>query len=59
MLFDKRSVYLSVYLYCLLNFYINRAGRRLPLNRRKVLELAKNELREVFGRPEKNSRVSR
>ena len=43
----------------MLNFYINRAGRRLPLNRRKVLELAKNELREVFGRPEKNSRVSR
>jgi len=43
----------------MLNFYINRAGRKLPLKRRKVLELAKNELREVFGRPEKRSRVSR
>jgi len=43
----------------MLNFYINRAGRKLPLNRRKVLELAKNELRGVFGRPEKKSRASR
>jgi len=43
----------------MLNFYINRAGRKLPLNRRKVLELAKNELRDVFGRPETNFRVSR
>ena len=43
----------------MLNFYINRAGRRLPLERRKVLESAKNELRDVFGRPEKKRRVSR
>jgi len=43
----------------MLNFYINRAGRKLPLNRRKVLELAKNELRDVFGRPEKKFRVNR
>ena len=43
----------------MLNFYINRAGRKLPLKRRKVLELAKNELRDVFGRPEKKRRVSR
>ena len=43
----------------MLNFYINRAGRKLPLQRRKVLELAKNELRLVFGRPEKKSRVRR
>ena len=42
-----------------LNFYINRAGRKLPLNRRKVLESAKNELRDVFGRPQKKPRVSR
>lgn len=42
----------------MLNFYINRAGRKLPLNRRKVLESAKNELRDVFGRPEKKRRVS-
>jgi hypothetical protein len=43
----------------MLNFYINRAGRKLPLNRRKVLESAKNELRDVFGRPQKKPRVSR
>jgi len=43
----------------MLNFYINRAGRKLPLARRKVLEMAKYELRDVFGQPEKNSRVSR
>lgn len=43
----------------MLNFYINRAGRRLPLNRRKVLESAKNELRDVFGRSEKKRRLSR
>ena len=43
----------------MLNFYINRAGRKLPLHRRKVLELAKKELRDVFGRSEKKSRVSR
>jgi hypothetical protein len=43
----------------MLNFYINRAGRKLPLSRRKVLERARNELRDVFGRPAKSSRVSR
>ena len=43
----------------MLNFYINRAGRKLPLERRKVLGQAKNELRDVFGRPRKPSRVSR
>jgi hypothetical protein len=40
----------------MLNFYINRAGRKLPLNRRKVLEQAKNELRDAFGRPRKKLR---
>ena len=34
----------------MLNFYINRAGRRLPSARREVLERAKVELRRVFGR---------
>lgn len=42
----------------MLNFYINRAGRKLPLQRRRVLELAKNELRDVFGRPKKSPRTS-
>ena len=43
----------------MLNFYINRAGRKLPLHRRQVLQRAKNELRRVFDRPEKLSRVNR
>lgn len=34
----------------MLNFYINRAGKNLPLSQRKVLEKAKNELRKVFKR---------
>lgn len=34
----------------MLNFYINRAGRNLPEERRAVLEEAKNELRKAFGR---------
>lgn len=32
----------------MLNFYINRAGKSLPLNQKKTLELAKKELRLLF-----------
>ncbi|MGB5275929.1 MAG: DUF3175 domain-containing protein [Gammaproteobacteria bacterium] len=42
----------------MLNFYINRAGRKLPLQQRKILELAKDELRDVFCKPKKSSRIS-
>jgi hypothetical protein len=34
----------------MLNFYINRAGRNLSPKRRRVLERAKDELRNAFGR---------
>jgi len=34
----------------MLNFYVNRAGKNLPQNQKRVLERAKNELREAFGR---------
>ena len=34
----------------MLNFYINRAGRGLPAERRRVLERAKAELRSAFHR---------
>ena len=34
----------------MLNFYINRAGKNLPDERREVLEKAKDELRAAFGR---------
>src|SRR5437867_264652 len=34
----------------MLNFYINRAGKNLPMTRKRVLEHAKDELRDAFGR---------
>jgi hypothetical protein len=34
----------------MLNFYINRAGRTLSPARKRLLERAKPELREAFGR---------
>lgn len=36
---------------CMLNYYINRAGSKLPLERRRTLERAKNCLRQEFGKP--------
>lgn len=37
----------------MLNFYINRAGRNLSAERKKILEEAKEELRKEFGREPK------
>jgi hypothetical protein len=34
----------------MLTFYINRAGKNLPASRKRTLNRAKNELREVFHR---------
>jgi hypothetical protein len=34
----------------MLNFYINRAGKNLPQNQKRVLGRAKDELRDAFGR---------
>jgi Protein of unknown function (DUF3175) len=34
----------------MLTFYINRAGKNLSDERKRVLESAKNELRKEFGR---------
>ena len=34
----------------MLTFYINRAGKNLPASRRKVLDRAKDELKELFHR---------
>ncbi len=34
----------------MLNFYINRAGKNLPLKQKKILEQAKIELRKAFNR---------
>lgn len=35
----------------MLTFYINRAGSRLAEEERRTLEAAKDELRELYGRP--------
>lgn len=34
----------------MLNFYINRVGANLPLDQRRILEQAKDELRRLFKR---------
>ncbi len=34
----------------MLNFYLNRAGHNLPASRKRVLEKAKDELRELFDK---------
>src|SRR4029077_18450996 len=34
----------------MLNFYINRAGKNLPQKQKRVLERAKDELGDLFGR---------
>jgi hypothetical protein len=34
----------------MLNFYINRAGKNLPKKQKRLLENAKQELRDAFGR---------
>lgn len=34
----------------MLNFYINRAGRNLPAERRAILEQAREELRLIYGK---------
>lgn len=36
----------------MLNFYINRAGKNLEPHHKQILEKAKDELRDVFGRNE-------
>jgi hypothetical protein len=40
----------------MLTFYINRAGKQLPKTQRARLEAAKDELRDLFGKPRRSSR---
>ena len=42
----------------MLTFYINRAGRDLDDTQRKVLERAKDELRDLFGKTATRSKAS-
>lgn len=37
----------------MLNYYINRAGKKLPAKDKKRLEMAKVELRKLFEKPQK------
>jgi putative cell wall-binding protein len=37
----------------MLTFYINRAGKQLTAEQRERLEAAKDELRDLFGKPRK------
>lgn len=39
----------------MLNFYINRAGKNLPAKQREILDKAKDELRELYGKPRRQS----
>lgn len=43
----------------MLSFYINRAGSQLAAPQRKRLELAKDELRQLFGKPSAMRRSQR
>ena len=38
----------------MLNLYINRAGKGLPKKRLQILNQAKDELRELYGRPRRD-----
>jgi hypothetical protein len=33
------------------NFYINRAGMKLPASQLEILHKAEDELRELYGKP--------
>src|SRR2546427_13267884 len=39
----------------MLTFYINRAGKQLSGSRRKRLEAAKEELRDLYGKPRRKA----
>lgn len=41
----------------MLTFYINRSGTELPALQRERLEVAKDELRELYGRPRRRPRT--
>lgn len=43
----------------MLTFYLNRAGRALPPARRRILERAKQELRDLYRRPTRARRAHR
>ena len=40
----------------MLNFYINRTGKKLRQNQRARLQAAKNELRALYGKPRRSGK---
>jgi Protein of unknown function (DUF3175) len=40
----------------MLNFYVNRAGSKLPAERKRILTIAKDELRRLYGKTEARSK---
>jgi hypothetical protein len=42
----------------MLTFYVNRAGKTLDATQKRRLEAAKDELRELFGRPRRDASSS-
>jgi hypothetical protein len=39
----------------MLTFYVNRAGKNMPAKRRRTLEKAKDELRQLYDKPVRSS----
>jgi hypothetical protein len=40
----------------MLTFYVNRAGKQLSQKQRRTLERAKDELRDLYGRPPRRTK---
>ena len=40
----------------MLNFYMNRAGKKLPAKDKKILNEAKDELRQLYGKAARNDK---
>jgi hypothetical protein len=51
---DRRKASPFVSAMSMLNFYVNRAGKKLPSAQREILEKAKEELRELYGKPRRH-----
>lgn len=43
----------------MLTFYINRAGSKLSATQRQTLEMAKDELRELYGKPRRQPKKTK
>lgn len=48
---ERRKSSLFASAMAMLNFYINRAGKKLPASQLEILHKAKDELRDLYGKP--------